>query len=178
MLAIELASALLNGVYAIGLAVRKRWAWSLGFLGSLLGSAVMLDAKLYAESVLQVVYSILAVLGWISWGNGFASGPPTRKFDVGIALILTLTVGGGMWAFSDNPRPIWDSVLFSGGLLATWWQVRGDRWNWPLWIGLNLAGLWLYADRGLWAYSAYSGFMAAVACWGWFRWNSAPHPIR
>lgn len=172
MLALELASALLNGGYVIGLALRKRWAWPLGFLGTLLGILVFLEAKLYAESVLNLGYAGLAVAGWFAWQHRpHPNGRTQRLRDVVGALVLAFSVGGLMVRFTDNPRPFADAVLFSGGILGTLWQVRGDRWNWPLWIAVNAASTWLYVDRGLNAYAAYSMFMTLVAIWGWRRWG-------
>ncbi|MBM3434244.1 MAG: nicotinamide mononucleotide transporter [Bacteroidetes bacterium] len=172
MHALEWCSALLNGGYALGLAYRKRWAWPLGFLGTLLAIAVMFEAKLYAESALNLAYAALALLGWFAWS-------PSERFalrahrlrDASWAFGMAVGVSWVMRSLTDNPRPIWDAVLFSGGLLATWWQVCGDRWNWTLWLILNLAGIYVYADLGLEVYAAYSGMMALAAAWGWYRWG-------
>jgi nicotinamide mononucleotide transporter len=172
MEALEILSALLNGGYALGLAYRKRWAWPLGLLGTLMAILVMFEAKLYAESLLNMAYAALALLGWLAWS-------PDRRFtwnskrlrDACGALGAALVVAWAMHSFTDNPRPTWDAVLFSGGLLATWWQVCGDRWNWPLWTALNLAGLYVYADLELVIYATYSAAMAGAAAWGWYRWS-------
>ena len=77
-----------------------------------------------------------------------------------------------MLRFTDNPRPMVDAVLFSGGILGTAWQVWGDRWNWPLWIAVNAASTWLYVDRDLNAYAVYSMVMTAIAVWGWRQWGA------
>lgn len=172
MHALELASALLNGGYALGLAYRKRWAWPLGFLGTLLAVSVMLQSKLYAESLLNLTYAAMALLGWLAWSpEGRFSWTARRLRDAGWAVGAAVLTAWLMRSCTDNPRPIWDALLFSGGLLATWWQVCGERWNWPLWTVLNLAGLYVYADLGLEIYAAYSGLMALAAVWGWYRWS-------
>lgn len=174
MLALELASALLNGGYAIGLALRKRWAWPLGFLGTMLGTLVFFEAKLYAESALNLGYAGLAVAGWFAWQHRPHSlGGAQRLRDAVAAVALAVSIGVLMARFTDNPRPFTDAVLFSGGILGTLWQVKGDRGNWPLWIAVNAASTWLYLDRGLNAYAAYSALMTLVAFWGWRHWGQA-----
>ena len=173
MLAIEILSALLNVGFVVVLALRIRWAWVLGFFGSSLAVILLFDSKLYAESLLNVSYALLAVYGWFSWGRpASASGPIiSRPRGLLLTLILAVAIACLMIRHTDNPRPLADAVMFSGGLLATLWQVQRDRWNWPLWLALNGIGIWLYADRGLWVYALYSGLMAGLACWGWFRWS-------
>ena len=174
MLAIEILSALLNLSFVVVLALRIRWAWVLGFFGSSLAVILLFDSKLYAESVLNTSYAILAVYGWFTWGRSeSASGPLIgRPLALLLTLIFAVAIAWLMARHTDNPRPFADAVMFSGGILATLWQAQRDRWNWPLWLVLNGIGVWLYADRGLWVYASYSGLMACLACWGWFRWGA------
>ena len=172
MLALEISSALLNGGYALGLAIGRRWAWPLGFFGTLAGVAVLFDAKLYAESLLNLGYAVLAVLGWVRWGRAeFKSLVGSLTNDFIVAVGLALATAYLMNAATDNPRPLADGIMFAGGILGTWWQVKRERLNWIIWITLNGVGAWLYADRGLWVYAAYSAVMAVVSVWGWFRWG-------
>ena len=171
MEALEILSALLNGGYALGLAIGRRWAWPLGLFGTLAGVAVLFDAKLYAESVLNLGYAVLAVLGWVRWGQTEFKplvGRLTNDFITAVGLALATAYL--MNAATDNPRPLADGIMFAGGILGTWWQVKRERLNWIIWITLNGVGVWLYADRGLWVYAAYSAVMAGVSVWGWFRW--------
>jgi len=172
--AIEILSALLNVGFVVVLALRIRWAWVLGFFGSSLAVILLFDSKLYAESVLNGSYAILAVYGWFTWGRSeSASGPLLgRPLALLLTLILAVAIAWLMARHTDNPRPNADALMFSGGILGTLWQVQRDRWNWPLWLFLNGIGVWLYADRGLWVYAMYSGLMAGLACWGWFSWRS------
>ena len=174
MEALEILSALLNGGYALGLAIGKRWAWPLGLFGTLAGVAVMFDAKLYAESVLNLGYAVLAVYGWMQWGSTAAVRDRSRYRirELGATLILAVATALLMKLATDNPRPLADGVMFAGGILGTWWQAQRDRTNWLIWIALNVTGNLLYSDLGLWAYAAYSAVMAVVSVWGWFRWSA------
>ena len=174
MVALEILSALLNGGYALGLAIGKRWAWPLGLFGTLAGVVVLFGAKLYAESVLNLGYAVLAVYGWMQWGGTAAVRDRSthRIPEFTAALMLAVATALLMKSATDNPRPLADGLMFAGGILGTWWQAQRDRINWLIWIVLNAVGLWLYADRGLWAYSAYSAVMALVSVWGWFRWSA------
>jgi nicotinamide riboside transporter PnuC len=90
--------------------------------------------------------------------------------DLVVAVGLALATAYLMNAATDNPRPLADGIMFAGGILGTWWQVKRVRLNWIIWITLNGLGIWLYADRGLWFYAIYSAVMTVVSVWGWFRW--------
>ena len=174
MFAIEVLSALLNLSFVVVLGLRIRWAWVLGFFGSALAVILLFDSKLYAESLLNLSYALLALFGWFSWGRPESASEPIISRPIALLLTLGLTIGIAwlMVRHTDNPRPFADAVMFSGGILGTLWQVQRDRWNWPLWLVLNGIGVWLYADRGLWVYAIYSGLMAGLAYWGWIRWRS------
>lgn len=173
MEALEIMSALLNGGYALGLANGKRWAWPLGFLGTIAGVVVLFHAKLYAESVLNIGYAVLAVYGWVQWGKAWNPYTPSRSRlrDIGSAWLVVIITSLVMKYLTNNPRPISDAFMFGGGILGTWWQAQRERANWLVWIMLNSCGIWLYASLGLFAYAGYSAVMAAVSVWGWFRWG-------
>jgi nicotinamide riboside transporter PnuC len=54
--------------------------------------------------------------------------------DFIIAVGLALATAYLMNAATDNPRPLADGIMFAGGILGTWWQVKRERLNWIIWI--------------------------------------------
>lgn len=175
---VEIASAGLNLLYALGIAWNKRWAWPAGFLGCLLAIWLFWDLHLYLESLLNALYAALAVFGWWSW-NRTESLPEISywrpislvAFILGILAVST-PLGYGFEAWSNNPRPFADAFIFSFSVLATWMQAQRVFQNWYLWMGINLAMVFLCADRGLLIYAGYSGSMLFLSFYGWQNWRS------
>ena len=107
MFAIEVLSALLNLSFVVVLGLRIRWAWVLGFFGSALAVILLFDSKLYAESLLNLSYALLAVFGWFSWGRPESASEPiiSRPLALLLTLILAISLAWLMVRHTDNPRP-------------------------------------------------------------------------
>ena len=52
------------------LAMRQnRLCWVAAFLSALIYLVIFADVKLYMEAGLQVIYAVMAVVGWVFWGS-------------------------------------------------------------------------------------------------------------
>src|SRR5690606_11778973 len=47
-----------------------------GIIGILCSGFVLVDAKLYAETLLHDYYIVMSIYGWAVWQNRYASGAP------------------------------------------------------------------------------------------------------
>lgn len=45
--------------------------------------------------------------------------------------------------------------------------------NWPLWVAVNVAGIGLYATKGLPLTAGLYGLFLILACLGWREWQRA-----
>ena len=174
---VEIASAGFNLLYALGIVWKKRWAWPAGFLGCALAVFLFWDLHLYLEAVLNVLYAALALYGWWTWSqaeslSSHALWPGTRL--LGMLLLLVAVVwplGYGFDQWSDNPRPYADAAIFSFSVVATWMQAQRIFQNWYMWMGINLAMVFLCTDRGLLIYAGYSAIMLFMAFYGAYSWR-------
>ena len=58
------------------LAMRQnRLCWVAAFLSALIYLVIFADVKLYMEAGLQVIYAVMAVVGWVFWGQTTAQRP-------------------------------------------------------------------------------------------------------
>ena len=66
---IEVVSAICTLLYIFLLMKEKIACWPFGIVGSLLGIFVLINAKLYSESILFAFYVIIGIYGWYIWST-------------------------------------------------------------------------------------------------------------
>ena len=180
MSAFELTAAIITAL-SIWLATRENiWYYPTGLVALVMYSWVYFDAKLYAESVLQVVCFGLMVYGWYEWLHGGAQKtelPVTRTPRwawmggtaagiVGSALVIAFQL-----RFTDNPNPYVDSSLFVWSLVAQWMTARKWIENWILWIVINTISVPLYVMRELWPTAVLYVALWILAFVGYSQWR-------
>ena len=147
------------GLVCVWLVARASiWNWSVSIVNTVLYFVVFLRARLYADALLQVVFTVLGVYGWWSWRFGGAHGAPlairraTRK-QIAASAATTLA-GTALSALllaraTDSPVPIWDSSVLILSLVATWAQARKLVESWWVWIAVDVISIPLYVVREL-----------------------------
>jgi nicotinamide mononucleotide transporter len=154
--------------------------WPLAIISSLLYARLFLDARMYGETGLQFVFVGLAVWGWWQWLRGHsADGSTLRVSSLGIAargrLLMTMavlwpTLGWLLARHTDSDVPWWDAFPTAGSLIGQWLLGRKYTDNWPVWIGVNLVSVALFAYKGLWLTALLYGLFAVMAWAGWRAW--------
>ena len=176
----ELVAAVVT-VVSIWLATKENiWYYPTGLVALVMYTWVYFNAKLYAESVLQVVCFGLMVYGWYEWLHGGAHKtqlPVTRTprwaWLVGsiLGVIGSAVVIAFQIYFTDNPNPYVDSSLFVWSLIAQWWTARKWIENWILWIVINTVSVPLYVFRELWPTAALYVGLWILAIVGYVQWR-------
>lgn len=177
------AVAVLLGLGYIALAIRQRRAcWIAGGLSTALYILVFLDARLYLQSALQVVYVALAVYGWREWGQGGQGGAGLsvrrwhwRRHLVSIVAtgLATLVTAPALAAWSDSAAPWSDALGTWGSIAATWMMVRKVAASWVWWVVVDAWLAWLFASQGLAFTAALYVAFAMLAVAGWLTWRRA-----
>ncbi|HKR66447.1 MAG TPA: nicotinamide riboside transporter PnuC [Thermoanaerobaculia bacterium] len=156
---IELAAAIISAV-SIWLATKENiWYYPTGLVGLVLYTWTFYEAKLYAETILQIVCFVLMVYGWYEWLHGGANRQelavtktPRWAWIAGgvagvIGSIITIAL---QLRFTDNPAPYVDSSLMVWSLVAQWMTARKWLENWLMWVVINTVSIPLYVTRHLW----------------------------
>lgn len=179
----ELLAVVLGFAYVL-LAIRQdRRCWLAGGLSTAIYVAVFAGARLYLQSVLQVLYVLLAAYGWRAWSSQAGTAVPLRRWTwrgYGRAALLvavaTLLTGSALRAWSDAVSPWADALGTWASVAATWMLARKVAAAWLWWIVIDLGLAWLFATQGL-AFTAllYLAF-AGLAVAGWFAWRRVAAP--
>lgn len=156
--ALELV-AFVSGLLSVWLTQRMHIAnWPVGMFNVVCFAFLFVDAKLYADALLQVAFFVLGAYGWWSWVRTKATAgslPVTRaslaevSTVIGLALVFTFLAASTLMAWTDSPAPWPDAAVLVLSLLATWAQARRCIESWVLWIVVDLISIPLYWSRSL-----------------------------
>jgi len=148
-----------SGALCVWLAARSDfWTWPLGIANNLLYLVVFWESRLYADSVLQLVYAAISVYGIWRWrsGRGAAAVRPVERARprelalVGAAALLAAAaLGFVLGAHTDSDVPWADAATTAVSLAAQWLMSRRLLENWYLWIAVDLVYVPLYLYKGL-----------------------------
>lgn len=176
-----------TGVTCVYLAARRNiWNFPVGILSSVVFLVLFVDYQLYADAGLQVVFVVLCVAGWIAWNGARANDDraATRRVPlsavpllVGAALVITVSLSGVLFAFTDSSTQVADASTTAASLVAQF--MMNKRWieSWYVWIGVDVAYIALYAFKGLWITGILYLIFIGVCLVGLRTWRAAPHLI-
>lgn len=166
-----------------------QWGWPLAIASSLLYCAVFWRARLYGDAVLQVFFAVLGCWGWWQWRWGrSAIGRPLalqrlstqgRWMCAGLIAVAWPTVGATLWLATDTDVPWWDAFPTAASLVGQFLLGRKYIENWPVWIGVNVVSVGLFAWKALWLTAGLYVVFTALAAVGWHAWHRQMlrHPV-
>jgi nicotinamide mononucleotide transporter len=158
------------------------WAWPVGLVDSTLYVYIFFTAKLYSDSLLQVVFCLIFAYGWWHWRRGKASDPVLPVTRMGawticawIALGTTASVlwGEFMHRNTDAALPRLDAFILVFSLIAQWWQAQKRLENWISWILLDGIQIGMYWVKGLRLTSGLYALLLAMAVAGHLAWRKS-----
>jgi nicotinamide mononucleotide transporter len=183
--AFELVAAVIT-VVSIWFATKENiWYYPTGLVALVMYTWVYFNAKLYAESVLQVICFALMLYGWYEWLHGGTQKselPVTRTprwaWTAGVTtgILGSALVVAVQLRFTDNPNPYVDSSLFVWSLVAQWMTARKWIENWLLWIVINTISVPLYVYRELYPTAVLYVALWILAILGYRDWRKTLAP--
>ena len=137
------------------------WNFPMGLANNVFLLVLFVDAQLYADGVLQILFFILGVYGWVVWVRGEGGGQrgdqePVRRTSALEWRVLTAT-GALLWLVAylwldrhtGSPVPIWDSLALALSLVATYGQAKKLLESWWVWIAVDVVSVPLFLNRHL-----------------------------
>lgn len=160
---------------------RSLWCWPVVFLAAILYAKIFWDAQLYANVVLQGLFGLFILYGWLMWlrgrgDDGMVSVMPLQRGKAVAALgIAALGAGVTGWLtshYSNAPLPWPDAILSSFSLLAQYWTARRYAASWILWIVVDIFYVGLFILSALWLTAGLYAAMTVLAVLGYQRWRA------
>lgn len=184
---VELFAAAL-GVIAVWLTARQNpWCWPIGLVSVMIYSWVFFGVKLYSDMLLQMIYAVLQVYGWLQWTR-YGTGRPGRAVTalqgssvfagLGVGVLAGLTLGALMAYFTDAAQPWLDAALTGFSLVAQVWMAQKRVQCWPLWIVLDVIFVGLFIYKELFLTAGLYALFTLLAIQGWREWRTDLAPAR
>jgi nicotinamide mononucleotide transporter len=149
---LEWSAVISNLLFTLFYLNESEWAFPMGVLGPLLLLVLSWREKLYAEPVLQIVYVVSAVVGWLNVQGGWSKWQIELEvhlflftLSVGIAIVW----GGALKRFTSANFPYLDAMVASWGMLATWLMMYQVHACWLYLLAVNTLSIFIYFRRRL-----------------------------
>ena len=171
------------GLVSVWLSTRQHIAaWPTAIVNVGIFFFLFWEAKLYADSVLQLFYLTLSAYGWWAWLHGGDRGSNLRVSRAGrhvwlvvapLVLLGGLGLGTVLARYTDSPVPYLDAMLTSTSLLAQWMMTRKILENWIVWIVADIVYVPMFISRGLPFTSIQYAVFLVLACMGYLSWRKS-----
>jgi nicotinamide mononucleotide transporter len=153
--------------------------WPIGILNNVLWIILFASAGLFADSMLQVFFIVLAIVGWWNWLHGGPNKnilPVSRTSKKEWFLLSLVGIAGTVIMYyllkdyMGSTVPIWDGLTTSLSIIATWGQIKKKIESWYLWMIADIIYIPLYQYKHLTLTAIlYVGFFA-LCVWGLIDW--------
>jgi nicotinamide mononucleotide transporter len=169
---LEWVAVLSNLSFTVFYLNESEWAFTMGILGPFFLLILSWREKLYAEPVLQAVYIVSAVVGWLNVQGGWS--PLQLDFETHISLFvlstgLALPWGIGLKRHTSANFPLLDALMACWGMLATWLMMYQIHECWLYLMAVNLLSFFIYFRRRLFVAACMFVFYFILSIDGYFR---------
>ncbi len=177
---LELVSALLS-LWSVWLSMRRLLlAWPVTIVASLLYAEFFRELHLYSDLLLQIVFALCGVYGWLHWQSGIRQEgsvvvlrmrPREAWLSILAGIALTIALGTFMVHFTDATLPWLDAALTAFSLVGTFWEARQYIANWTLWIAVDLVYIVEYSWKHAYVTAILSAIFVVMAVFGLRDWR-------
>lgn len=160
--------------------------WWTGIVACIAFMFVFYDAKLYADTLLQVFFVVTGFIGWMNWQANRklgVSGEQTpirsivkenRNTFIGywvMAVFVACAYGWILHKFTDAYAPWIDSTVLALSVMAQLLLMKRYKENWLVWLAVNTLAVPLFWSRELYLTSVLYGFFWINAVISMMNWN-------
>ncbi|MGI5144364.1 nicotinamide riboside transporter PnuC [Streptomyces sp. CA-106110] len=147
-----------TGAACVWLTVRARIAnFPVGIANNLFFLVLFWSVQLYADAMLQVVYLMLAAVGWWTWlrGGERRSARLMGHASARSVVVLLLLAVPATWGLTvvltraQDIAPFWDALTTALSLAAQWLLNTKSYENWYFWIAADVVYIPLYFAKVL-----------------------------
>lgn len=171
------------GLANVGLLVRRSiWNYPFGMAMVTVYLFIFWEARLYAESLLQVFFFVVQGWGWYLWAKAGGldhavavrwMGWPARIGALACVAVATGAIGWLMASFTDAALPYVDAAIAGASVVAQILLSIRRVENWVLWVTIDVGAIWLYIERDLHLTAGLYCAFLVLATLGLIQWVRA-----
>ena len=172
---IELLAVIFSICYVILATKKKITCWFFAIISVSLYIYICYLEKLYAETILQFFYLIMAFYGLKTWNKEKSLDINDWKISTHLIIfiigsILTFISGFTLSYFTDSSLPTIDSFTTIFSMIATYMVIKRVLSNWLYWIIIDLVSIYIYDYKELYLTALLFIIYTIIAVFGYFNW--------
>lgn len=190
-----------SGLAFVILSIKENpWCWVVGMINSITYFFVFQSAGLFADTGLQILYSILNLLGvWQWWLKGKRDSSSASIYDnnepsstsmvasisaiptnfvilyINSTLLLWFVLYRIVLLFNSASIPLLDSLLSAMSIVATYLMTKKIIAHWYWWILANSLYVWMFIQKELYLTSILYTLFLLLAFYGLVEWKKLLH---
>lgn len=179
----ETIAVILSICYVILIAKENIMAWYCAFISVSIYIYLCIHTHLYAETLLQFFYLIMAIVGWYKWKYNNAKSAQSKKIiqiplklhliNIFISTITTFIAGFLLSKYTNAAAPYIDAFTTIFSLYATWMVAQKVLENWLYWIVIDLVSFFLYSSRELYLTGLLYILFTILSIYGYISWKKS-----
>jgi len=178
---LEWTAVVLAVAYLVLAAHQSLWCWLAAAVSCSIYTYLMWHAQLFMETVLQLIYVLLAAYGWWQWrygaGQADAQQVPERNFAWHLRWFILLATSAAVIALVLERYTIADAVWLDSyttvfSLFATWLLTRKQFSNWWYWLVIDGVYVYLYASKGFVITGALYFVYLILVVYAMYQWQT------
>ena len=169
----------ISGFTGVFLTVKKnKWCFPIGIINVIISCFLFYESRLYADSLQQLVYIPLLIVGWLNWNKNVETEfivERIKKKEAALyfsLFILTgVVLGFILKTYSNASFPWIDSMATSASFLAQYLIAKKKIENWIIWIIVNVVYMFVYLQKDLSLYAILYCVYLFLAIQGYYQWR-------
>jgi len=155
------------------------WLYPTGIISILLSMFLLLNVKLYAETLLSIYYLAMSVYGWVIWKKRKQDGENQVSWssnkELTIAVLISVIGFGVLYLVlrhhTDSDVPVFDAFVSSTAWAGMWLLAKRKIENWIFLNISNIVAIPLLFHKKLPLMACLTTFLFTVAIFGFLDWK-------
>jgi nicotinamide mononucleotide transporter len=173
-------SGVITGILCVYLAAKNNiWNWPIAIISVLIYIFIFFEAKLYADTGLQVYFLVMNFYGWYFWSQKEkhqkvpVSSISFKEIILSVSAIVVFTAGLGYFLYmgTDASFPFIDSFCTACSLIAQIFLARKVLENWLIWIFVDIIYVGVYLSKDLHLTAGMYTLYIVIAAIGYRDWR-------
>ena len=167
--------AVISTILCVWLAIKQNiLSWPIGIVGSLAYMYIFYHDKMYIQSLLQIVFIIQSIYGWINWKNLSTNKPNHVSPETAMLHILMIfTIVGvlpNLLSYNTKEFVRFDVGTTSLALFATWYLAKKYIETWIWWMVCNIVMMVMFLKMNMYWSMILYGFLFGLNFKGLKEW--------
>jgi nicotinamide mononucleotide transporter len=169
----------ISGFAGVLLTVKKnKWCFPIGIINVILSCFLFYKSRLYADSLQQLIYIPLLIVGWLNWNKNLNQEFNAERLQknegiiyLSLFIFIGVLLGYILKTYSNASFPWLDSMATSASFLAQYLIAKKKIENWIIWIIVNIVYIVIYIQKDLELYAILYGIYLLLAIQGFYQWR-------